>query len=335
MVNDTLGRPMHDLRVSVTDRCNFRCPYCMPVEKYGAAYQFLRRDQILSFEEITRLTRLMTGLGVTKVRLTGGEPLLREGLPVLVEQLSRVEGIHDLTLTTNGYFLAAQARALKQAGLHRVTVSLDSLDEVIFHKMNGRSHGPGQVLDGIKTAAELGLSPIKINVVVQRGLNDAGIVDLARHFRGTGHILRFIEFMDVGNVNDWKLSDVVPADEIISRINAIFPLEPTGANYRGEVALRYRYRDGGGEIGFIASVTRPFCSDCTRARLSTDGKLFTCLFGTVGTDLKGPMRSGASDEELVRLITDTWRRRGDRYSDERATRTGTLARKIEMYQIGG
>ena len=335
MVKDTLGRPMHDLRVSVTDRCNFRCPYCMPAEKYGLTYQFLPRDQILTFEEITRLTRLMTGLGVTKVRLTGGEPLLREGLPVLVEQLSRVEGVDDLTLTTNGYFLAAQAPALKRAGLKRVTVSLDSLDEEIFHKMNGKSHTPGHVLDGIRVAAGLGLAPIKINVVVQRGLNDAGIIDLARRFRGTGHILRFIEFMDVGNVNNWSIADVVPADEIIARINDVFPLEPTGANYRGEVALRYRYKDGGGEIGFIASVTRPFCSDCTRARLSTDGKLFTCLFGTVGTDLKGPMRTGATDEDLVSLITDTWKRRGDRYSDERATRTGTLARKIEMYQIGG
>ena len=335
MVNDTLGRPMHDLRVSVTDRCNFRCPYCMPAEKYGITYQFLRRDEILTFEEITRVTGLMTRLGVTKVRLTGGEPLLREGLPVLVEQLSHVQGITDLTLTTNGYFLAAQAPALRKAGLQRVTVSLDSLDESIFHRMNGKSHSPAQVLEGIRTAAALGLSPIKINVVVQRGLNDAGIIDLARHFRGTGHILRFIEFMDVGNVNNWTIADVVPADEIVARINEVFPLEPTGANYRGEVALRYRYRDGGGEIGLIASVTRPFCSDCTRARLSTDGKLFTCLFGTVGTDLKGPMRAGASDDELLALIGGTWRRRDDRYSDERASRTGTLAHKIEMYQIGG
>lgn len=335
MVKDTLGRPLHDLRVSVTDRCNFRCPYCMPAEKYGAAYEFLRRDEILTFEEITRLTRLMVGLGVTKVRLTGGEPLLREDLPVLVGQLARIEGVEDLTLTTNGYFLAERAGPLKQAGLGRVTVSLDSLDEETFHKMNGRNSSATQVLDGIRTAEEVGLTPIKINMVVQRGLNDGGIIDMARHFRGTGHILRFIEFMDVGNVNSWTIADVVPADEIIARINDVFPLEPTGANYRGEVALRYRYKDGGGEIGFIASVTRPFCSDCTRARLSTDGRLFTCLFGTTGTDLKGPMRAGASDEELVALVTDTWRHRGDRYSDERATRTGTHARKIEMYQIGG
>ena len=336
-VRDSFGRPIRDLRISVTDRCNFRCPYCMPAEIYGEKYVFLPRAELLTFEEIARLTRLFADLGVTKVRLTGGEPLVRNGLENLVGLLSRIDGVDDLTLTTNGYLLAQQAQALKNAGLRRITVSLDSLDEEVFKEMNGRNYGTGRVLEGIKKADKVGLHPIKINAVVQRGMNDHTIVDLARYFKGTGHVVRFIEYMDVGNLNGWKLDQVVPADEIIERINAEMPLEPVEQNYRGEVALRYRYVDGGGEIGVIASVTRPFCGDCTRARLSTDGKLFTCLFASQGTDLRGPMRGGATDAALRDLITGIWGRREDRYSELRAFATSqdNASKKIEMYQIGG
>ena len=335
MVKDRLERPLRDLRISVTDRCNFRCAYCMPAETYGEAYKFLPRHELLSFEEIARVTRLLVREGVRKVRLTGGEPLLREGLPELVRQVAGIPGVEDLTLTTNGYLLARDAAALKQAGLARVTVSLDALDEEIFREMNGRGHGPDPVLDGIRAAEEAGLSPIKINAVVKRGVNDGCLVDLARRFKGTGHIVRFIEYMDVGNINGWKLEQVVPADEIVSRIGQVFPLVPIGADYRGEVARRYRYADGSGEIGVIASVTRPFCGDCTRMRLSTDGKLITCLFATTGVDLKAQMRSGASDDDLMEIIADCWRARTDRYSEERFNRTPAPAGKIEMYQIGG
>ena len=336
-VVDTMGRSMRDLRISVTDRCNFRCPYCMPAEIFGEAYQFLPREQILTYEEITRLVGLFAEFGVTKARITGGEPLLRTDLPTLIGQVSAVDGITDVTLTTNGYLLAQQAQALKDAGLHRITISLDSLDEDVFKQMNGRGFGPAPILNAIESASQVGLAPIKINAVVQRGVNDHTIVDLARHFKGTGHIVRFIEYMDVGNRNGWKLDEVVSAEEIIARIDAEMPLEPAPGNYHGEVAERYVYRDGSGEIGVIASVTRPFCGACTRLRLSTDGQIFTCLFATRGTSLRDPMRDGATDEELRQLISGIWSRRTDRYSEERAANTPDISRpaKVEMYQIGG
>ena len=336
-VLDTMNRPLRDLRVSVTDRCNFRCPYCMPAEVYGDRYQFLPKPQVLAFEEIARLVGLFTRLGVNKVRLTGGEPLVRANLERLVALLSQVDGIDDLTLTTNGYLLARQAQALKDAGLRRITVSLDSLDDEVFRQMNGRGYAPDRVLRGIERAAQVGLSPIKINCVVQRGVNDHTIVDLARHFKGTGHIIRYIEYMDVGNINGWDQGHVVPAKDIAEAINAQFPLEPVEANYRGEVARRYRYLDGEGEIGIIASVSQPFCGDCTRARLSTDGKLFTCLFAGEGRDLRGPLRAGADDDEMLALIGALWGARADRYSEERfnLVSSGSLRRKVEMYQMGG
>ncbi len=337
MVIDRLNRPMQDLRISVTDRCNFRCRYCMPAEIFGEAYEFLPKLEILTYEEITRLARIFVGLGASKLRLTGGEPLVRSNLEGLVAQLSKISGVKDLTITTNGYLLAQQAQALKDAGLDRVTVSLDTLDDEIFGKMNGRGFSTQRVLEGIRKAEEVGLTPIKINSVVQKGVNDHTIVDLARHFKGTGHIVRFIEYMDVGNLNGWKLDQVVPADEIAERISKEMPIEPIEGNYRGEVALRYRYKDGDGEIGIIASVTKPFCGDCTRIRLSPHGKIYTCLFASLGRDLKGPMRAGATDEQLKEIITSTWSYRTDRYSEERASFNGNGPRpkKIEMFQIGG
>ena len=337
MLTDKFNRPLHDLRISVTDRCNFRCTYCMPAEIFGERYQFLPKNQILSFEEIARLASIFVELGVSKLRLTGGEPLLRTDLHRLVGLLSQIEGAEDITLTTNGYLLAQQAQPLKEAGLHRVTVSLDTLDNEVFEKMNGRGFRTQRVLEGIEAADRVGLSPIKINAVVQKGVNDHTVVDLARHFKGTGHILRFIEYMDVGNLNGWKWDQVVPAAEIIQRIDAELPLEPQEANYRGEVASRYRYRDGEGEIGVIASVTQPFCGNCTRARLSTEGKLFTCLFGSDGLGLRDHLRSGASDDDLRDLISQTWSQRTDRYSEERTELAAdqNRAHKIEMYQIGG
>ena len=336
-VVDTMGRSMRDLRISVTDRCNFRCPYCMPAEIFGEAYEFLPREEILTFEEITRLTRLFSEFGVSKARITGGEPLLRTDLPKLISQVTTIDAITDVTLTTNGYLLAQQAQGLKDAGLHRITVSLDSIDDEVFKQMNGRGFGARRVLHAIDSAAEVGLAPIKINAVVQRGINEHTIVDLARHFKGTGHIVRFIEYMDVGNRNGWKLDEVVSAEEIIARIDAEMPLEPAPSNYSGEVAERYLYRDGSGEIGVIASVTRPFCGACTRLRLSTDGQIFTCLFATRGTSLRNPMRDGATDEELRNIITGIWTRRSDRYSEERFADTPDMPRpdKVEMYQIGG
>ena len=336
-VTDKLGRPVRDLRVSVTDRCNFRCPYCMPAEVYGGSYEFLPKSEILTFEEIARLTSTFVDLGVTKVRLTGGEPLVRNGVERLVALLVGIDGLSDITLTTNGYLLAQKAQTLKDAGLQRITVSLDSLDEEVFKEMSGRGYDTRRVLQGIQKAEEVGLRPIKINAVVQRGVNDHTIVDLARHFKGTGHIVRFIEYMDVGNLNGWKLDQVVSAEEIARMIDSVMPLEPLEPNYPGEVALRYRYRDGGGEIGIIASVTKPFCGDCTRARLSTDGKLYTCLFASDGTDLRGPMRDGASDDDLRDLIAGVWSLRVDRYSELRASATSWEDRpkKVEMYQIGG
>ena len=335
MITDKFERPFRDLRISVTDRCNFRCTYCMPAETYGERYEFIPKTELLTFEEITRLTRIFVGLGAVKVRLTGGEPLVRNELEKLVAQLSRIEGVNDLTLTTNGYLLPQKAQVLKDAGLQRVTISLDTLDDEVFRRMNGRGFGTHKVLEGIAAAERVGFHPIKINAVVQRGANDHAIVDLARYFKERGHILRFIEYMDVGNRNGWKLDQVVSAEEIVAMIDAEMPLEPVEGNYRGEVALRYRYRDGGGEIGIIASVTKPFCGDCTRLRLSPEGKVYTCLFASVGTDFRGPLRRGASDQELEALFTGVWRRRDDRYSEERAALTEPLRDKVEMYHIGG
>lgn len=308
----------------------------MPREVFGPDYQFLQRDELLSYEEIARLTRIFVSLGVEKVRLTGGEPLVRRGLNVLVHELSGIDGLKDLTLTTNGSLLRAQAKRLKDAGLQRITVSLDSLDEETFQAMNDAGVPVSKVLDGIAAAQEAGLAPIKVNAVVKRGVNEDGIVDLARHFKGTGIILRFIEFMDVGTTNGWRLDNVVTGREVVERINAEMPLEPVDANYRGEVAKRYRYRDGGGEIGLITSITQPFCGDCMRARLSPEGELYTCLFGVHGKDLRTPLRAGASDDEMAALIGDVWRMRSDRYSQLRTAATdGALRPKVEMSHIGG
>ena len=333
--NDRFGRPMRDLRISVTDRCNFRCPYCMPAEIYGEKYQFLAKPELLSFEEIERLARIFVGLGVEKLRITGGEPLLRHGLPRLIEALARIDGVHDLTLTTNGFLLAAQAQSLADAGLRRITVSLDSHDDETFGRMNGRGHGTARVLEGIEAAAAAGLSPIKINCVVQRGVNQDSIVPMARHFKGTGHVVRFIEYMDVGTLNGWDPAQVVSAGEIVKAIDAVFPLAALEPGYAGEVAERWGYRDGSGEIGVIASVTQPFCGGCTRARLTIEGNLVTCLFAAGGRDLRGPLRAGASDAELRAIVEEVWTRRSDRYSEERVERAGASPRRLEMYQIGG
>ena len=337
LITDSFNRPLRDLRISVTDRCNFRCPYCMPAEIFGESYQFLPRAEILTFEEIARLAGIFVGLGVNKLRITGGEPLLRTNLHRLIAMLSTIDPAVDLTLTTNGYLLSQQAQQLKDAGLQRITVSLDTLDDEIFKQMNGRGFPAQRVLEGIEKAAAAGLAPVKINAVVQKGVNDHTIVDLARHFQGSGHIVRFIEYMDVGNRNGWKWDEVVPAAEVIRQIDAELPLEPLESNYQGEVANRYRYRDGTGEIGVISSVTQPFCGDCTRARLSTDGKLYTCLFAAEGLDLRDPLRSGASDAELRDRIAGIWGRRTDRYSEERAelAPAQNARPKVEMYQIGG
>ncbi|OGA06372.1 MAG: cyclic pyranopterin phosphate synthase [Betaproteobacteria bacterium RIFCSPLOWO2_02_64_14] len=330
---DRLGRPLRDLRISVTDRCNFRCVYCMPKEVFGSDYQFLERKELLTFEEIARLARLFASLGVEKVRLTGGEPLVRRNLEQLIEMLAAIPGL-DLTLTTNGSLLTRKAEALKRAGLKRVTVSLDSLDDAVFMQMNDVDFPVSRVLDGIDAAASAGLAPIKINMVVKRGLNDASIVPMARFFRERGHILRFIEYMDVGHTNGWRMDDVVSAREIIERIGQVLPLEPADPNYRGEVAERWRYRDGGGEIGIIASVTQAFCRDCTRMRVSTEGKLYTCLFATDGHDLRALLRGGAPDTEILGEISSIWSARNDRYSEIRTAATAKL-RKIEMSYIGG
>jgi GTP 3',8-cyclase len=329
---DTLGRPLRDLRISVTDRCNFRCVYCMPKEVFGREYEFLPRAELLSFEEIERVARVLVELGVRKLRLTGGEPLLRRELEVLVERL-RALGDVDLALTTNGAALATKAEALADAGLDRVTVSLDSLDDEVFRAMNDVDFPVARVLAGIDAAEAAGL-PVKVNVVVKRGLNEGSILEIARRFRGTGHTVRFIEFMDVGATNGWRLDDVVPAAEIVRTIASEFPLEPVEPEYRGEVAERYRYRDGEGEVGVVASVTQPFCGDCTRLRLSADGKLFTCLFSVRGHDLRAVLRGGADDQELDAAIRAIWASRSDRYSELRTAETGEL-RKVEMSYIGG
>ncbi len=333
-VRDSFDRPLRDLRVSVTDRCNFRCIYCMPKEVFGPSFQFLDREELLTYEEIVRLARLFIAHGVEKIRVTGGEPLVRRDLPRLIEQLASLDGLQDLTLTTNGALLPAQAGPLREAGLKRITVSLDSLDDATFRAMNDVEVGVDVVLAGIDAARDAGLWPIKVNAVVKRGLNDHSIVDLARYFHGTGIIVRFIEYMDVGTTNGWVLDHVVPAAEIVERIDAVLPLEPLDPNYRGEVARRYRYRDGGGEVGVITSITQPFCGDCTRARLSPEGELFTCLFGATGFDLRALLRGGAGDDELAEAIARVWRIRDDRYSDLRTEATTDLKR-VEMSHIGG
>jgi cyclic pyranopterin phosphate synthase len=331
-VADTLGRPLRDVRISVTDRCNFRCVYCMPKEVFGRDFEFLGRDKLLTFEEIERVARAFVAHGAEKVRLTGGEPLLRRDLERLVAMLAEIPGL-DLTLTTNGALLASKAPALRDAGLQRITVSLDSLDDETFQRMNDVDFPVARVLEGIDAAAAAGL-PVKVNMVVRRGLNEHSVLPMAREFRERGHILRLIEYMDVGSTNGWRLDDVVPAAELVSTVDAELPLEPAEANYRGEVARRYLYRDGSGEIGVIASVTQPFCGDCTRARLSADGTLYTCLFATKGHDLRALLRAGASDTELEASIGAVWRARGDRYSELRSAETAELP-KVEMSFIGG
>ena len=340
LTSDTLGRMVRDLRISVTDRCNFRCPYCMPAEIFGERYEFLKREEILTFEEIVRLTRLFTEFGVRKVRITGGEPLVRSDVTTLIGELAGLPGVSDLAMTTNGFLLPRYADELRRVGLDRLTVSLDALDDDVFSQMSGRPYGPEKVLEGIAAARDAGFSPLKINVVVQRGINEHTIVDTAEHFRGTGDIVRFIEFMDVGNLNDWDLAQVVSGKEIVDTVSSVFPLEPIDANYLGEVASRYRYLDGQGEIGVITSVTQPFCGDCTRARLTTEGRLVTCLFAAGGTDLKGPMRDGAKDDDLIDIIERVWSNRRDRYSELRSSNTdlasvGTGGQKIEMFRLGG
>ena len=333
-VLDTLRRPMRDLRVSVTDRCNFRCGYCMPREVFGPDHAFLPRDEVLDFDEIERVVRAAVALGVRKVRLTGGEPLVRRGLEELVGRLVAVDGIEDLTLTTNGSLLGARAAALADAGLGRLTVSLDALDDETFGRMNDVGFPVARVLDGIAAAEAAGLGPVKINAVIRRGMNEHAIGDLAERFRGTNTTVRFIEFMDVGHTNGWRLDDVVPAADIIDAIDARWPLEPVEPEYRGEVASRYRYRDGAGEIGIISSVSEPFCGDCTRARLSADGRLFTCLFATDGHDLRALLRSGADDARLTDALRAIWTGRDDRYSELRTLDTVDLP-KVEMSYIGG
>ena len=335
---DRLGRPLRDLRISVTDRCNFRCPYCMPQEVFGRDYRFLPRDEILRFEEIARLASVFVGLGVQKLRVTGGEPTVRRGLPDLIAMLAALrtpDGDRlDLALTTNGSALRALARPLADAGLQRVTVSLDSLDDDTFRRMNGVDFPVAKVLDGIDAAVEAGLGPVKINVVLKRRENDGAILELAAWARDHGHVLRFIEYMDVGTTNGWRLDDVVPAMEVVDAISARWPLEAAAPTYAGEVAERWRYVDGAGEIGVIASVTRPFCGDCTRARISAEGKLYTCLFSAVGHDLRDSLRAGESDAELAERVAAIWGVRDDRYSERRAAATDHLP-KIEMFALGG
>jgi len=332
-VADTLARPLRDLRISVTDRCQFRCTYCMPREIFGRDFAFLPRQELLTFEELTRLARVFAGLGVRKLRLTGGEPLLRRDLEGLVAMLAGIDGVEDIALTTNGALLARKVRSLADAGLRRVTVSLDSLDDAVFMALNDAAFPVAGVLDAIAAAAGAGL-PVKVNMVVKRGCNDQSVQPMAEHFRGSGHVLRFIEYMDVGTTNGWRLDDVVPAAEIISLIGGQWPLEPLAASYPGEVASRYRYRDGAGEIGIIASVTQPFCRSCTRARLSAEGKLYTCLFAGSGHDLRAMLRSGVSDQALREQVAAIWTRRADRYSELRTRATGRT-QKVEMSHIGG
>lgn len=332
-LTDLRGREVRDLRISVTDRCNFRCVYCMPRSVFDKDYPFLPRAELLSFEEISRIARVFAARGVRKIRITGGEPLLRKHVENLIEMLATLPDV-ELTLTTNGVLLPKMARTLKRAGLNRVTVSLDAIDDPTFRAMNDADYPVSSVLKGIAAAAEAGLGPVKVNMVVKRGVNDSGVVDMARHFRGSGHIVRFIEFMDVGSSNGWKMDEVVPSRDIVERIGEVFPLEQADPNYVGEVAERWRYRDGSGEIGVISSVTQAFCSTCTRIRLSTEGKLYTCLFAQNGHDLRALLRDGASDEDIDRAIGAIWTRRDDHYSEIRTANTAK-ARKIEMSYIGG
>jgi len=329
-----MDRPLRDLRISVTDRCNFRCTYCMPREVFGRGFPFLARAEILTFEEITRLARIFVSLGVEKIRITGGEPLVRSDVEKLIAMLSRVDGLKDLSLTTNGSLLKSKAGALKRAGLQRITVSLDSLDDEVFRAMNDADFPVERVLRGIDAAVEAGLAPVKVNMVVKKGVNDHTVVEMARHFRERSQTVRFIEYMDVGNTNGWRLDDVVTAAQIIGMIGAEMPLEPAGRDYRGEVARRYRYKDGSGEIGVIASVSQPFCADCTRARLSASGKLYTCLFATRGHDLRGLLRGGGTDAEIAEFLRSVWGLRDDRYSELRSSQTPDLP-KVEMSHIGG
>lgn len=336
-LRDALGRPMHDLRISLLDQCNFRCPYCMPETEFHADFEFLRRQERLSYDEILQVARVAAGLGVSKMRLTGGEPLLDKKITGLIRGLADLPGVDDLALTTNGMLLGPLAEQLAAAGLHRVTVSLDSLDEEIFRRMSGGRGDLSAVLDGIAAAESAGLTPIKINVVVQHGVNDHTVLDLLDHFRGTGHIVRLIEFMDVGNRNGWRLDQVVPSRVLLETVQARWPLRRADKNYPGEVARRYKYLDGEGEIGFISSVTEPFCGDCSRARLSADGVLYTCLFASKGTDLRELLRNHADDEELADVLSRIWLQRADRYSELRRPELAEahVLRKVEMYRIGG
>lgn len=335
ILRDKFGRPMRDLRISVMDKCNFRCPYCMPAEIFGESYNFLHNDALLSDDELIRLAQLFARLGVTKLRITGGEPLIRPNLDHIIREWVKIPGIEDVAMTTNGYFLKPVVGQLKEAGLMRLTVSLDSLDDEVFSQMNGARSSAGRVVEAIDAAHAAGFENIKVNCVVKRGINDHTIVDLARHFQGSGIIVRYIEYMDVGNLNGWRLDDVVTAEEILARIDAELPLEPVPPNYVGEVANRYRYRDGSGEIGVIASVTKPFCGDCTRVRLSAAGEYYTCLFGNEQLDLRQPLREGASDEEMLALISGVWARRVDRYSELRTSFTRLPKKGAEMYRLGG
>jgi cyclic pyranopterin phosphate synthase len=332
-VLDTRSRPLRDLRISVTDRCDFRCVYCMPKEVFGRDFQFLRRSELLTFEEIARVVRIGAGLGVRKLRLTGGEPLMRRDLERLVEMLAGIDGIDDIAMTTNGSLLPRKARVLADAGLRRVTVSLDSLDDAVFGAVNDVDFPVERVLDGIAAAAEAGM-PVKVNMVVKRGLNDGSVLEMAEHFRGTGHTLRLIEYMDVGTTNGWQMDDVVPAAELVEAIGAEWPLEPVEPAYPGEVARRYRYADGAGEVGVIASVTQPFCHDCSRARLSAEGRLYTCLFAAAGHDLRRRLRGDGGDEDVEAFLRRIWGRRADRYSELRTAETSGRP-KVEMSHIGG
>ena len=334
---DTLGRPVRDLRISLLDQCNFRCPYCMPEAEFHADYRFLTRRQRLSHDEIVRIARIAVSLGVTKLRLTGGEPLLDKNVVELVARLRQIEGVDDLALTTNAMLLAPVAARLADAGLQRVTVSLDSLDADVFAAMSGDRGDIAKVIEGIAAAEKAGLTPVKINAVVQRGVNDHTIMDLLGHFRGSGHIVRLIEYMDVGNRNNWRRDQVVPSRELLDTIHARWPVRPVDPSYTGEVARRYQYLDGSGEIGFITSVTDPFCGTCSRARLSAEGVLYTCLFATTGISLRDPLRAGADDAEIASLLSDVWLKRADRYSELRRPDhpTETVIRKVEMYRVGG
>ena len=329
---DIYDRPLRDLRISVTDRCNFRCTYCMPKEVFGPGYEFLPRDQLLTFEEIVTVVRHFVARGVNKVRITGGEPLLRKGVEELIGMIAAVDGVDDLTLTTNASLLARKAAALVANGLDRVTVSLDAMDDPTFQRMNDVGFPVSTVLEAIEVAADAGLRPVKVNAVIKRGVNEHAVVDMARHFKGSGHIVRFIEFMDVGNTNGWRMDDVVPAEEMVEAISTEFPLEPVPSNYSGEVANRFRYLDGSGEVGVIASVTKPFCGSCTRARVSAEGTLYTCLFASGGTSLRDVIRSGG---DLGGVIDEVWAKRDDRYSEIRSSNTARMSVPVEMSYIGG